>query len=345
MRHTLKAMAAAIVGAVLLLPLSASAQELTLKLDPGVAIPFTEPQVSRFYPGGDLRVMPSLGIGPYVSVAPELDLMGLPSQISGVAAGTVWGVGGELRVQRPHDYAHNSATGVDAFSPWADLEALYSRTGDLGRPSAAAAVGVAFPTSAARTLWTGPFFRLAYTFDGEREGFNTNDAKMMIFGVSFEFGGSQSQPVIQERTVEKTVFVEKDKPCPAPAVVQEKAPQLDYVVRFPFNSDVLKSSQQHILDEAVATITSQCGMGCSINIDGYASSEGQLAYNKTLSGERAHAASHYLATHLERGVLRQLSINVQGKGIDNPVGNNATPAGRAANRRAEVIIHIVKESK
>ena len=71
-----------------------------------------------------------------------------------------------------------------------------------------------------------------------------------------------------------------------------------------------------------------------INVEGYASSEGDLEFNKNLSQKRADKYSSYLVS---QGVPKN-NIKSIGKGIDNPIASNDTEEGRAQNRRVEVII-------
>ena len=71
-----------------------------------------------------------------------------------------------------------------------------------------------------------------------------------------------------------------------------------------------------------------------INVEGHASSEGDLEFNKNLSQKRADKYSSYLVS---QGVPKN-NIKSIGKGIDNPIASNETEEGRAQNRRVEVII-------
>lgn len=332
---------------LLALPSTAHAQnigDLTLRLEPGIAVPTSSPQTSRFTPGFDGAA--KLGI----SIIPELDLgitaseLVLPSQISGVGAGTATMFGGYARVKRSHS---NGSTGFAAVSPWIDGDMDGVITGPLTRFGWSVGIGAEWPTSKERWLWIGPFARYQGIFQpGGNPGFDYTDDKTVIVGLSFEFGG-KSKPAPEPVVIERVVV--KETPCPpepTPIVVAPKpAPiQQEFVVRFPFNSDTLKSSQQNILDQATASFNALCTNRqppCKVVIDGYASSEGQLKYNQTLSQKRADAAAAYLTG---KGVSKA-TITSTGKGIDNPVGNNATAAGRSANRRAEVVIKIVQGAK
>ncbi|WP_214226177.1 OmpA family protein [Pedobacter sp. B4-66] len=72
----------------------------------------------------------------------------------------------------------------------------------------------------------------------------------------------------------------------------------------------------------------------SLEIRGYASSEGSLAINQSISQARADAFKDYL---LSKNV-KEDRIKALGKGIENPIASNQTAAGRKKNRRVEIDI-------
>lgn len=71
-----------------------------------------------------------------------------------------------------------------------------------------------------------------------------------------------------------------------------------------------------------------------ITVNGYASSEGELAVNQQISRSRAAAFKSYLVA---KGIAGS-RINAAGKGIDNPISSNDTEEGRVKNRRVEISI-------
>lgn len=70
----------------------------------------------------------------------------------------------------------------------------------------------------------------------------------------------------------------------------------------------------------------------SIHVNGYASSDGSLEINQTISQARADAFKRYLIT---KSVAENRVVAV-GKGIENPIASNNTNAGRKKNRRVEI---------
>ncbi|MGE0072831.1 MAG: OmpA family protein [Thiomonas sp.] len=74
----------------------------------------------------------------------------------------------------------------------------------------------------------------------------------------------------------------------------------------------------------------------SVQVFGYTDSTGSDAINYPLSENRALTVKNFLVS---RGVAPQ-RITTQGLGPQNPVASNATPEGRAANRRVEIYISV-----
>ena len=71
-----------------------------------------------------------------------------------------------------------------------------------------------------------------------------------------------------------------------------------------------------------------------IDINGHTDSTGSLAHNQGLSERRAASVANYLGA---RGI-DQRRISTMGFGPSQPVASNASPEGRAQNRRVEVLI-------
>ncbi|HCN82627.1 MAG TPA: flagellar motor protein MotB, partial [Sphingobacteriaceae bacterium] len=117
------------------------------------------------------------------------------------------------------------------------------------------------------------------------------------------------------------------EPPPVAAAASVAMPT-NQAVQFDFDSSVLKTSAYPILDQQSAYLKSS---GSTIELDGYASSEGTEAYNLKLSQERANSVKTYLVNSgVDSG-----KISVKGFGESNPVGSNATEEGRVQNRRVE----------
>lgn len=71
-----------------------------------------------------------------------------------------------------------------------------------------------------------------------------------------------------------------------------------------------------------------------IDVNGHTDSTGSLAHNQELSERRAASVANYLGS---RGV-DQRRMSTMGFGPSQPIASNATPDGRAQNRRVEIQI-------
>lgn len=84
------------------------------------------------------------------------------------------------------------------------------------------------------------------------------------------------------------------------------------------------------------TVAQQLNDGqVAVVVSGYTDSSGNDSINIPLSQRRAQAVAQYL---VGKGVPTT-RINAQGYGSANPIANNATPAGKAQNRRVELNIY------
>ena len=104
-------------------------------------------------------------------------------------------------------------------------------------------------------------------------------------------------------------------------------------ILFGFDKANLKDSAKAKLDDAANQINANKNVK-SVTATGYTDSTGPEAYNQALSERRANAVKDYLEG---KGVS---NITAEGRGEANPVGDNATRAGRAANRRVEIDVKM-----
>jgi len=76
-----------------------------------------------------------------------------------------------------------------------------------------------------------------------------------------------------------------------------------------------------------------------IDVEGHTDSDGDEAYNQTLSLQRANSVGSYLQSH---GVNSQRVVTL-GAGEMRPVASNATAAGKQQNRRVELKLQPITE--
>jgi outer membrane protein OmpA-like peptidoglycan-associated protein len=101
-------------------------------------------------------------------------------------------------------------------------------------------------------------------------------------------------------------------------------------VNFDNDKADIKFSSVTVLDETVMHLK-----GCParrVRLTAYTDSNGSDAYNQKLSQRRADSVRSYLVSHgIDAG-----RIEAEGRGESNPIADNATPEGRAENRRVEL---------
>ena len=102
-------------------------------------------------------------------------------------------------------------------------------------------------------------------------------------------------------------------------------------VMFAFDSAKITKVYNGTLDK-VAGIMTTCS-GLDVTVAGHTDRAGSDLYNMWLSEQRAEAGVRAL---MKRGVAKN-RLTAKGYGEANPVGDNATRAGRAANRRIEFV--------
>jgi len=103
-------------------------------------------------------------------------------------------------------------------------------------------------------------------------------------------------------------------------------------VTFANNSAVLTGNSVEVLDEAAATLRRNADL--NVEVAGYTDNRGSATYNVRLSQKRAETVRDYLVT---QGVSADM-LSAKGYGPENPLADNATADGRAANRRVELRI-------
>ncbi|QQL49187.1 OmpA family protein [Mucilaginibacter ginkgonis] len=100
-------------------------------------------------------------------------------------------------------------------------------------------------------------------------------------------------------------------------------------IQFDFDSSVLRTSSYPTLDAVSADLRANTGK--SVELDGYASSEGTAAHNMRLSKDRANSVKTYL---VNSGVEAK-RLKVKAYGETHPIADNSTEEGRVQNRRVE----------
>lgn len=110
-------------------------------------------------------------------------------------------------------------------------------------------------------------------------------------------------------------------------------------ITFDTNSYVIQPQFRRTLDDVAATLAEY--RQTYIDVYGHTDSTGSDAINMPLSENRARAVADYLSGH---GV-EQPRIGIQGFGSSQPIASNDTVEGRQQNRRVEIKIVPVTDTR
>jgi outer membrane protein OmpA-like peptidoglycan-associated protein len=108
--------------------------------------------------------------------------------------------------------------------------------------------------------------------------------------------------------------------------------KFDSGILFDFDSSNLKAAAKDNVKTLAASLNEY--PGTDIKIVGHTDNKGTESYNMSLSERRAAAVKAYAVA---QGVP-SARLSTLGKGFSEPIADNATDAGRAANRRVEIVI-------
>ena len=107
----------------------------------------------------------------------------------------------------------------------------------------------------------------------------------------------------------------------------------DSGILFATNSSTVSAASKSALRNLATSLNAN--PDTDIKIVGHTDSTGKVDYNQTLSEKRAKSVYDYL---MEDQGISSTRMTFEGKGIHEPVADNATPEGRAKNRRVEILI-------
>jgi OmpA-OmpF porin, OOP family len=100
-------------------------------------------------------------------------------------------------------------------------------------------------------------------------------------------------------------------------------------INFENGKAVITASSFKSLDDLATLLNTY--PGASVEIQGHTDNNGAAEANKTLSQDRANAVKRYLSA----GGVAEARMTAVGYGQEMPIADNATPAGKAKNRRVD----------
>nr|WP_316929683.1 OmpA family protein [Sphingobacterium sp. ML3W] len=108
--------------------------------------------------------------------------------------------------------------------------------------------------------------------------------------------------------------------------------KFDSGILFDFNKSALKASARENIKNLVATLNKE--QGTDILVIGHTDNVGSLDANQKVSENRANAVRAFAVSQ----GLASSRIRTEGRNFSEPLESNDTEAGRAANRRVEIVI-------
>jgi outer membrane protein OmpA-like peptidoglycan-associated protein len=123
--------------------------------------------------------------------------------------------------------------------------------------------------------------------------------------------------------------------------VERKGDQIELTmpsnVTFAVDSAEIQSAFYGPLNDVAKTLVAY--PSTAVDILGHASSDGADDYNMKLSQRRADAVANYLTSQK----VQPVRLVATGKGETQPIADNKTAEGRAANRRVEILLTPIVE--
>lgn len=161
---------------------------------------------------------------------------------------------------------------------------------------------------------------------GYQQMFNApHSAKQYVIGL-------RVTPFWREKVAVRTeALVPPPPPTKSESVLKENLLSKMSRVSFEPGGSKLKASSSAAIKDMAALLQSE-GVQTRIRIVGYTDNVGQAKFNQDLSEKRAASVMQAL---IAQGVGND-RLEALGRGQENPVGDNATSAGRAANRRVDI---------
>ncbi len=144
------------------------------------------------------------------------------------------------------------------------------------------------------------------------------------------------KPVVKQDT--SKVIAKAFEPVAVPKEVSERVLKTDSLITlsdvlFETNSATLKS--EHFQDLASVIDFMLAHTSVVIKISGHTDNTGTIVHNRALSFKRAEVVAEYL---IDNGIAVE-RVSFEGLGSSKPLMPNGTEAGRAKNRRVELLLH------
>jgi outer membrane protein OmpA-like peptidoglycan-associated protein len=166
---------------------------------------------------------------------------------------------------------------------------------------------------------------------------NTNPVGVVVptdssSNVILDTAGTGQPSIVEKDTSSQTASTIVDESNDKNVPVEAANLSNKTAASFAQGSSALSRVDQSLLERIVSYLTKN--PDATINIIGYASSDGSLSVNQLVSQSRAEAFKRLLMSK----TIAESRITAIGKGIQNPIASNATNSGRKRNRRIEIAL-------
>lgn len=169
--------------------------------------------------------------------------------------------------------------------------------------------------------------RQRFVFDNDSvPGESRLDDVVASVGISIPLGSKPARP---EPVAEAPAPVPAPAPAPQPKTIKETV--ILEGVNFCFDCYLLSDQAKTILDTNARKVI-DANIDNDIELAGHTDSIGTEEYNMALSQRRVDSVREYLVSQGVDGA----KLTARGYGESQPIADNATPEGRARNRRVEV---------
>ncbi len=115
-------------------------------------------------------------------------------------------------------------------------------------------------------------------------------------------------------------------------LLEEQGKLALYGIQFDFNQATIKPESAQVLSQVAEVLKNQPDL--KLTIEGHTDNVGKPAYNMELSRKRAQSVKDYLVKNHQ---VDESRLTTQGFGDTKPMAKNDTEAGRAQNRRVELV--------
>ncbi|MBC7587209.1 MAG: OmpA family protein [Chitinophagaceae bacterium] len=123
--------------------------------------------------------------------------------------------------------------------------------------------------------------------------------------------------------------------CPIPKITEEKKKKVEKAatnIYFATGSAILLKKSNKALDEIVALLKEDENSTLGLDVEGHTDNVGSAKLNHNLSHARAKAVMAYF----KKKGIDEKRLSAAGYGLEKPIADNKTAAGRAKNRRVEM---------